>query len=211
MVCPNKNSLEWKKLVSEVGETFAAKVFIASGNMLPEMSIINKYIDEIKSSAKFFIVDKGMPFSGDLINKVKLNQQKFTIRQNFHNQGVYKIDINESLEVIPLSKEPITFNDALNILNISKNNFIEQFKGKSNIKIPQINDFLNNQNKLYVYKLNYLSTQPLQQSSVRPSTGLTDAQILNSPNFAAFYLKELESNPDLSTEDALEYYKKCKQ
>ena len=50
MVCPNKNSLEWKKLVSEVGETFAAKVFIASGNMLPEMSIINKYIDEIKSS-----------------------------------------------------------------------------------------------------------------------------------------------------------------
>ena len=53
------------------------------------------------------------------------------------------------------------------------------------------------------------STQ--QQSSVRPSTGLTDAQILNSPNFAAFYLKELESNPDLSTEDALEYYKKCKQ
>lgn len=57
----------------------------------------------------------------------------------------------------------------------------------------------------------YLSTQPLQQSSVKPSTGLTDAQILNSPNFAAFYLKELESNPDLSTEDALEYYKKCKQ
>lgn len=200
MTCPNKNSNEWKKLVSEVGETFAAKVFIVAGNILPEMSIIDKYIAEIKSSAKFFIVDKGMPFSGDLINKVKLNQQKFTIRQNFHNQGVYKINVNEGLEVIPLSKQPINFKKTLDILNISQDNFIEQFKGKSDIKISHINDFLKNKNELYVYKLNYIN-----------STQFTDTQILDSDEFQDFYIKELESNPELSPKDALEYYKKCKQ
>lgn len=205
MVCPNKNSNEWKKLVSEVGETFAAKVFIASGNILPEMNIINNYITEIKSSAKFFIVDKGMPFSGDLLNKVKLNEQKFTIRQNFHNQGIYKINDNEYLEVIPVSKEPISFKDTLDTLKISKNNFIDQFKGKSIIKVAHINDFLNDKNKLYVYKLNYVTTQP----STQPTT--QDNQILNSPQFKEFYTKELESNPNLTVPEALDYYKKCKQ
>ena len=50
-----------------------------------------------------------------------------------------------------------------------------------------------------------LSTQPSTQPTAQ------DNQILNSPQFKEFYTKELESNPNLTVPEALDYYKKCKQ
>ena len=51
------------------------------------------------------------------------------------------------------------------------------------------------------------------KSITQPSTQPTaqDNQILNSPQFKEFYTKELESNPNLTVPEALDYYKKCKQ
>ena len=50
-----------------------------------------------------------------------------------------------------------------------------------------------------------ITTQPSTQPTAQ------DNQILNSPQFKEFYTKELESNPNLTVPEALDYYKKCKQ
>jgi len=63
--------------------------------------------------------------------------------------------------------------------------------------IPSNIVFNNNFDKL-------ITTQPTTQPTAQ------DNQILNSPQFKEFYNKELESNPNLTVEEALDYYKKCK-
>lgn len=42
--CPNKQSAEWKKLESSLGETDAYKVFLHNGSQVPTMPEVNKYI-----------------------------------------------------------------------------------------------------------------------------------------------------------------------
>ena len=42
IVCPNKNTPEWKLLVNNVGEVKAYKLFIANNNEIPSLEEINK-------------------------------------------------------------------------------------------------------------------------------------------------------------------------
>ena len=51
--CPNKNTEEYKTLVSELGETRAYKVFIANDYSLPDMATVNSIIQKLKSEVQY--------------------------------------------------------------------------------------------------------------------------------------------------------------
>jgi hypothetical protein len=70
--CPNKNSKEWKTLVSQTGETLATLAFIANGYRIPEV----KPVTEIKKAIGF--KPRVENFAGVAAKLRKFNQQNGT-------------------------------------------------------------------------------------------------------------------------------------
>jgi len=70
--CPNKNSKEWKTLVSQTGETLANLAFIANGYRIPEV----KPVTEIKKAVGF--KPRVENFAGIASKLRKFNQQNGT-------------------------------------------------------------------------------------------------------------------------------------
>lgn len=52
MRCPNKNTDEWRLLESELGEKEAYKVFIANGEDLPPLSVVQQLVAGLKKDAR---------------------------------------------------------------------------------------------------------------------------------------------------------------
>ena len=70
--CANKNSKEWKMLVSQTGETLANLAFLANGEQMPDV----KPITEIKKAIKFQPMVEN--FAGIASRLRKYNQQNGT-------------------------------------------------------------------------------------------------------------------------------------
>ena len=144
----------------------------------------------------------------------------FTLDYENKSLGYAMIDPNYSIRYITIYPEYEGFGLATKFVNeirkavpdkemsISLINNPQMFKvgkrlggvklSETKVKLPSWNS-----NKV---ELSY-KTQP--QTSTQKST-VQDNQILSSPQFKEFYNKELESNPNLTVEEALDYYKKCK-
>jgi hypothetical protein len=58
LICPNKNSLEWKRLVSTLGENKAYAIFIANNERVPDMDTVNDILNEMGIDALNIQYDK---------------------------------------------------------------------------------------------------------------------------------------------------------
>lgn len=134
----------------------------------------------------------------------KLNKQ-ITYRQvTYLGQPGKRLEINPFGEV--LTDFP---NNKYEKMEIK----VKETKPKNLIPTPKVEseDFADNSESLYE---GYNEVKPTEQDTVEESIDLettnNNTNLAEDPKFNEWYGSELEKNPDISLEEALEYYKKCK-
>lgn len=170
MICPNKTAPEWKYLVSEIGENYSMRLFMANEG-LPHIEECKRLVFKIKNFDRNFTVSNSFPFSKELQTRVNKGLQKYTVRTRQHDSGIYNVG-KETYEINQIGNKPINISYFGN-----KDLFLEQFKGKDAfIRETHIQDFLEGKNNLYVYSINKLTPNPTLSVSQEEFNSLNEAE-----------------------------------
>ena len=202
--CSNKNSVEFKNLVKEVGED-KATIYWSNG------------IYDVKDIPKTgFQSNKGMPFMNENIKKMETGDKRITIRPKLHENGIYsfggnnyritniynkKVNVSSIKDVEHLTKK-FKGDDQLDTNNPQFKHITEWFKGNGEMYVYQIEKLNNNiknlskedqeeikkseiplltehENKLFVRQMQFISYQ-LRKSQRELSKLEQDSPLLES-------------------------------
>lgn len=112
MVCPNKNSKEWKELVSRVGEFNAYRIFILNNNSVPEnieQSIINSLGGFISNDKALAIFKMKFPEANDsqlkFIKRALNSKEPFKYYSEYSNGTILLDSYKESVSMFILFHE----------------------------------------------------------------------------------------------------------
>ncbi|MSQ79478.1 MAG: hypothetical protein EXR21_07370 [Flavobacteriaceae bacterium] len=100
-MCPNKESEEYKYLISKLGGLTTMKIFMANNEDLPDMNTCEKLVDsfykQVTSKGMMSSRDNGIEgfqFSEGLQQRVEQGIQKYSVRDRLYKLGLYKINDN---------------------------------------------------------------------------------------------------------------------
>lgn len=164
----------------------------------------------------------------DLKDSAKVGYIRFKLNKDFTPIYKYDKDTSESsgqityrqttylgqpgkrLEINPFGEVLTDFpNNKYEKMEIK----VKEAKPKNLIPTPKIEseDVVDNSESLYE---GYNEVKPTEQDTVEESMNLettnNNVNLVEDPKFNEWYGSELEKNPDISLDEALEYYKKCK-
>jgi hypothetical protein len=160
--CPNKNTPEWKNLVSIQGENAAYILWDKYYGNVPKQYYVTPHItdSELNKDSKYEIYDDtdivGQPFqfrsydAGKYYkdNILKSGKKKITIRSEKYNPGVYSFEDIYLRVTERNDNKPIYLKDIEDPVQFKKD-FIDE----SEIIEPQIEAFFNGEIPMYVYDI----------------------------------------------------------
>lgn len=145
MYCPNKNSKEFKDLVKTLGSE--EKAYIMWNKLYTEeINISNKKYENYE-------VINGMPFQSSTIEKMKVGDQRITIRTRNYKDGIYTIG-GEQYHILNLGRK--------NIANFkNKEHLKKKFKGDDyeEGKFKHIDEFFEGKQNLFVYQITKINNE----------------------------------------------------
>lgn len=194
----------------------------------------DKQLFSLLDNGKTLVVDSNSKDSRkvelnlDLKDSAKVRYIRFKLNKDF--TPIYKYDKDASELSGQITYRQVTYlgqpgkrleiNPFGEVLTDFPNNKYEKMeikvkeaKPKNLIPTPKVEseDFADNSESLYE---GYNEVKPTEQDTVEESMDLettnNNTNLAEDPKFNEWYGSELEKNPDISLEEALEYYKKCK-
>ena len=165
-MCPNKTSAEWKYLTGKLGELTAMKIFMVK-NDLPDMNTCEKLVDsiyrQVTSKGLMSSIDNGIegfPFSERLQQRVEQGIQKYSVRDRLYKLGLYKINDNIfNVELVRI--EPLGISHFEN----DRSQFIRDLQQNDEIGDESIQDFLKDEIKRLVYKVELLHLSETRENA----------------------------------------------